>query len=121
MEKFKAFVPYIIIMAVAYYIVPFIPTVFPSVKESFGISLLVSLIIPLSCLISAFVFGLKNGMSFVYVFIMLILYVPQVIYYKSPSVAIVGFIYLIFSFIGMYTGANLGRTIKSRGKKDNNN
>ena len=89
--------------------------------ESFGISLLISLIIPLSCLILAFVFGLKNGMSFVYIFIMLILYIPQVIYYKSPSVAIVGFIYLIFSFIGMYTGANLGKTIKSRGKKDNNN
>ena len=121
MEKLKTFAPYIIIMAAAYYIVPFIPSVFTSVKESFGLNLLVSLIIPLSCLILAFVYGVKNGMSFVYIFIMLILYIPQVIYYKSPSVAIVGFIYLIFSFIGMYTGANLGKTIKSRGKKDNNN
>ena len=121
MEKFKAFVPYIIIMAIAYYIIPFIPVVFPSVKESFGISLLVSLIIPLACLILAFVFALKNGMSFVYILIMLIIYIPQVVYYKSPSVAVVGFIYLLFSFIGMYTGTNLGKTIKSRGKKDDKN
>ena len=121
MEKFKAFVPYIIIMAIAYYIVPFIPNIFTSVKESFGLNLLVSLIIPLACLILAFVFGIKNGMSFVYIFIMLILYIPQVVYYKSTSVAIVGFIYIIFTFIGMYTGANLGKTIKSRGKKYDKN
>ncbi len=119
MEKFKVFIPYIIIMAAAFYVIPFIPAVFPSVKESFGANLLVSLIIPLSCLVSAFVFAVRNKMSFIYIFIVLILYIPEVVYYKTPSVAVVGFIYLIFSFIGMYTGDNIGRTIRSRDKKDN--
>ena len=118
MEKFKKFVPYLIIVAAAFYFVPLIPVVFPQSQESIGVGLMLFLAIPLANLISAVVFGFRHGMNFLYIVFVFVIYLPQIIYYRSVPVAVVGFIYLIFTFIGLYTGPTVNSM--NRIKKDEN-
>ena len=123
MEKIKRFIPYAVIVAVAYYIIPLIGNLFPQIGDSLSGALLLSLAVPLVCLLSALFFGLKYGMSFIYIILAVLIYLPQAVYYKSVPVVISGFIYLVFTFIGIYAGAAFmnNRRIKKKEKEDKKN
>lgn len=96
-EKAKRFVPFAILLILAYYIL-----LLPIGKDSVVFRVFAA---PLICLLSSVVFGLLNGMNLIYMLMAVIIYAPQVIYQKTTGSVIVGVVYLTFTFTGLYAGS----------------
>ena len=96
-EKVKRFVPFAILLILAYYIL-----LLPIGKDSVVFRVFAALLI---CLLSSVVFGLLNGMNLIYMLMAVIIYAPQVIYQKTTGSVIVGVVYLTFTFTGLYAGS----------------
>lgn len=96
-EKVKRFVPFAILLILAYYIL-----LLPIGKDSVVFRVFAA---PLICLLSSVVFGLLNGMNLIYMLMAIIIYAPQVIYQKTTGSVIVGVVYLTFTFTGLYAGS----------------
>ncbi len=96
-EKVKRFVPFAILLILAYYIL-----LLPIGKDSIVFRVFAA---PLICLLSSVVFGLLNGMNLIYMLMAIIIYAPQVIYQKTTGSVIVGVVYLTFTFTGLYAGS----------------
>lgn len=96
-EKVKRFVPFAILLILAYYIL-----LLPIGKDSVVFRVFAA---PLICLLSSVVFGLLNGMNLIYMLMAVIIYAPQVIYQKTTGSVIVGVVYLTFTFTGLYAGS----------------
>ena len=96
-EKVKRFVPFAILLILAYYIL-----LLPIGKDSVVFRVFAA---PLICLLSSVVFGLLNGMNLIYMLMAIIIYAPQVIYQKTAGSVVVGVVYLTFTFTGLYAGS----------------
>ena len=96
-EKVKRFVPFAILLILAYYIL-----LLPIGKDSVVFRVFAA---PLICLLSSVVFGLLNGMNLIYMLMAVIIYAPPVIYQKTTGSVIVGVVYLTFTFTGLYAGS----------------
>ncbi len=117
MENLKKFIPYIVIMAILHYVVLIIPSVFTQIVDMPVVSIIIFLLEPVICILLALIFGIKYGMSFVYIALIFLVYVPQIIYYRSVSVIILSVIYLLFSFIGIYMGSTLKAVKENKQKR----
>lgn len=96
-KKAKRFVPFAILLILAYYII-----LLPIGKDNVVFRVFAA---PLICLLSSVAFGLFNGMNLIYMLMAVIIYAPQIIYYKDVGSIVVGIVYLTFTFTGLYAGS----------------
>lgn len=100
----KKFVPYIITLAIIFYILPFILSITPIIK---GILEMATLIITMFILtIVALIYGCKHGFSFMFLLLALALFLPYGLVFYSPariifSLIIYGITILIGNSLGL--------------------
>ncbi len=96
--KLKFMLPYLVVNAIAFYLLPLL-------IQNTGIAMFVMLIgIPLVCFLVALVYGIKNGLNWLYPFMVAILFIPTIfIFYNYTAwVYIVG--YGVIALIGNFVG-----------------
>jgi len=107
MNTFKKMAPYVLLCAVAIYILPLFG------QTTGGFMLILIVLIPFICFLTSLVYGLKQDWNFLYPIIVGLLFAPTVfLYYNSSAwVYIVGYSFL--SFVGIY----IGKSIKDNNRK----
>jgi len=93
--------PYLIMTSLIFFI---LPTLEPSSKY---FSIFMLLIIPAYCLISAFIYGLKNGNVWFYPIFMSIIFLPSIFMIIEIKALIYGGIYGAIALFGMFLGSLL--------------
>lgn len=98
MIKAKEMLPYLIINTISFYL---IPVIIKDTSTAMGVMLI---ILPLICLITSLVYGIKHSFNIFYVIIVAILFAPTIlIYYNSTASGYIvgyGFIALVGNLIG---------------------
>lgn len=61
-------------------------------------------VIPVSCLITSFFYGMKNGFQFFYPLIVMVLFTPAAWIFYQPSALIYIYIYGVIAIIGNFIG-----------------
>jgi hypothetical protein len=105
LEKVKKFLVYLIFIAIAYYIVPVIPKVAPSVQNSKGALFLMFLATPVICFVVSFIRGLLHDMDIFYIVLTYVVYIPMILIYRNLPIIIYGVIYMLFCGLGIYVGS----------------
>ncbi len=96
--KLKPMIPYLMVNVIAFYLLPLV------IKDTGSAMTVMLLGLPLICLLTAIIYGVKNSFNLIYPFIIAILFIPTIfIFYNSTaSVYIVG--YGIIALIGNFVG-----------------
>ncbi len=96
--KLKSMIPYLIVNIIAFYLLPIV------IKDTGSAMAVMLLGIPLICLLTAIIYGIKNSFNFIYPLIVAILFAPTIfIFYNSTaSVYIIG--YGITALVGNFVG-----------------
>ena len=105
MEKVKKYLIYLILIAVAYYFIPAIPKIVPSLAESSTAIFLLFLATPLICFVVSLIRGMLNGMDILYIVLTYVVYIPMILIYKNLPIIIYGIIYTLFCGLGVYVGS----------------
>ena len=100
--------PYLIMTSLIFFI---LPTLEPN-SRYFSFFLL--LIIPVYCFISAFLYGLKNGIVWFYPIFIGIIFMPSIFMIVNIKAMLYGSFYGVVAFVGMV----LGSFLKKRKDKD---
>ncbi|MFI3292621.1 MAG: hypothetical protein SNI70_03775 [Rikenellaceae bacterium] len=97
--KLKPMIPYLMVNIMAFYLLPIV------IKDTGSAMAVMLLGIPLICLLTAIIYGVKNSFNFMYPIIVAILFAPTIsIFYNSTaSVYIIG--YGVIALIGNFVGA----------------
>ena len=96
MKNIQNFSPYLFIMVLAFYGLPFID------RESGMLTLLI--LFPLVCFLSAIVYGVRHSFSLVYSILVMALFIPTIfIFYNETANIYVG-IYGVISLVGNLLG-----------------
>ncbi|PNT90243.1 hypothetical protein [Clostridium thermosuccinogenes] len=105
MYKFKNMLAYLLVCAVAFYILPL------SGKDTGSFMLILLIAIPLVCFITSLIYGIKNRFNLIFPVIVGVIFIPTIfIYYnRSAWVYIIG--YAVISLIGNLIGRLLGRRL----------
>lgn len=98
MKKIKKMLLYLIIMTLAFYLLPLL-----IIDTGSGMFILL-LVIPIICLIVPFIYGIRNSFNLLFTLLVMLLFAPTIFifYNKSASVYIVayGMITLTGNFLG---------------------
>lgn len=96
--KLKSMLPYLTINAIAFYLLPIV------IKDTGSAMTVMLLGLPIICLVTAVIYGIKNAFNLIYAIIIALLFAPTILifYNSSASVYIAGYgmIALIGNFIG---------------------
>lgn len=106
MKKYFYLLPYLLINIIIFYILPLISRVTDS-----GMILLLD-VIPVSCFITAMIFGFRNSFKIYYSFIIAMLFLPTIYIYYNDSATIYVFAYFFVALMGNLIGDLLGANKK---------
>ena len=105
MKKIQNQIPYLFIIVLAFYGLPFIG------QESGMVTLLI--LFPLVCFLSAIVYGVKHSFSLVYSILVMALFIPTIFIFYNETASIYVGIYGVISLVGNLLG-NFIRKIHHR-------
>jgi hypothetical protein len=105
LERVKKLLVYLILIAVAYYFVPAIPKIVPSLTNSSSAVFLLFLATPLICFVVSLIRGMISGMDILYIVLTYVVYIPMILIYKNMPIIIYGIIYTLFCGLGIYVGS----------------
>ncbi|MBU4541765.1 MAG: hypothetical protein KJ774_11160 [Firmicutes bacterium] len=91
--------PYLIMTSLIFF---FLPTLDPTTSY---FTFFMLLVIPLYCFISAFVYGLKNGIVWFYPIFIGIIFLPAIFLIIDTKALIYGCGYGVIAILGMYLGS----------------
>lgn len=106
MNEFKKMTPYVLTSAASFYLLPLLC----NSTGSFMVILLI--IIPLTCFVTSFVYGFKNGWNLFFSIVLGILFIPAIFIYFNSS----AWIYFVGYSIISSSGVFVGKTIKNINK-----
>lgn len=99
MEKIKKILPYLVVIIVDFYLVPFI------IKDTGSAMTVMLLIIPLICFICSIICGIKNAFNLLYIIMVMLLFVPTIFIFYNSSASVYVLIYGIIALIGNGIGS----------------
>ena len=91
-------IPYLIINAVAFYVLPILIT---DTGSAMGMMLF---ILPLICLITSLIYRIKNSFNIVYPIIIALLFAPTIFIHYNSSASVYIVVYGIIAMIGNFIG-----------------
>ena len=97
-KKLKSMIPYLIINAIAFYVLPVLIT---DTGSAMGMMLF---ILPLICLITSLMYGIKNSFNIVYPIIIVLLFAPTIFIHYNSSASVYIVVYGIIAMIGNFIG-----------------
>ncbi|MFU0799522.1 MAG: Exosortase [Xylanivirga thermophila] len=107
MDKIGKMLPYLLICAMAFYMLPLLG------KDTGSFMLILLIAIPIICFIVSLFYGIKNGLNLIFVLIVGVIFIPTIfIYYNSSA-----WIYTIEYAIVALAGNMIGGFIVKRSKE----
>lgn len=107
MDKVGKMLPYLLICAMAFYMLPLLG------KDTGSFMLILLIAIPIICFIVSLFYGIKNGLNLIFVLIVGVIFIPTIfIYYNSSA-----WIYTIEYAIVALAGNMIGGFIVKRSKE----
>ena len=97
-KKLKSMIPYLIINAIAFYVLPVLIT---DTGSAMGMMLF---ILPLICLITSLIYGIKNSLNIVYPIIIVLLFAPTIFIHYNSSASVYIVAYGVIAMIGNFIG-----------------
>lgn len=101
MKNFKL---YLIINVLVFYVLPF-------VGFTLDMYLLLVVINPILCFVTAFAFGRKHRFDWLYSIIVALLFIPSMFIYYNYTATYLAFVYCLFSIIGNFLGDRTGKKL----------
>lgn len=102
MDKIKKMLPFLIVMALDFYILPFL------IRDTGTAMIMLMVVMPLICLVCAAIYGAKYSFNLLFCVLVTILFVPSIfIFYNSSAwiyVVYYGIVGIIGNTIGMLFG-----------------
>lgn len=98
LSKFKRMLPYLFVIALAFYLLP----AFGKDTGSFMVILLIA--IPLVCFVAALLQGARWGFNVIFSIIVMTLFIPTIFIYYNSSAWIYAIIYALVALIGSALG-----------------
>ncbi len=99
MDTIKKMLPYLVVILLAFYILPLF------IKDTGSGMYMLLIVIPLICSIVSIIYGKKEKFSVAYSIIVALLFIPTIFIYFNDSaavyIAIYGLICIAFNFIGV--------------------
>lgn len=99
MKKIKTTLPYLILITLAFYILPFY------IKDTGTAMLFLLIIIPIICFFNSFIYGIKNNFYIFYSLFVMVLFIPTIFIFYNKSASIYIFFYGIISLFGNFLGS----------------
>lgn len=98
-KLFQNMVPYLLIIILAFYVLPFL------IRDTgSGIWVLLNLI-PIVCLFSSFIYGMRHSYNLIFSIIVMILFIPTIFIFYNGSASIYILIYGALSLLGNLLGS----------------
>lgn len=91
-------IPYLLVNVIAFYILPMI------IQDTGSAMLVLLIVIPLICLVTAIVFGIKKSFNWIYPLAVALLFAPTVFLFYNESAAIYIVAYGIIALVGNLIG-----------------
>lgn len=98
MSEFKKIIPYLIVNAIAFYLLPNL------ISDTGTAMFILLIIIPLTCFLTGIVIGLKNRFKWYYPILVGLLFIPSVFISYNESALIYAPIYAVISSLGAFLG-----------------
>ena len=99
MEKFRKLLPYLLVIILAFYLLPFL-----IIDTGSGMFILL-LVIPITCFIVSFIYGIKNLLNWLFILLVMLLFAPTIFIFYNESASIYILVYGIISLIGNFIGS----------------
>lgn len=105
MKNFRSMLPYLAVLATAFYLVPYALQLMPDKTKGAGTEMLFFLIaLPAICFITAFLYGAKNGFHWLYGLSAAALFVPTIFIFYNESASVYAVMFGAISFTGNFFG-----------------
>lgn len=104
MDDINRMLPYLLIILLAFYTLPFL-----IIDTGSGMSILL-FIFPVICFLVSIIYGIKEKFNFFYSILVAILFIPTIFIYYNDSAFVYCIIYGIISLISNYIGSMLKKS-----------
>ncbi|MGF3076492.1 hypothetical protein [Facklamia sp. P12955] len=101
MEKVRKMLVYLIVIAFAFYLLPFF------IKNTGSGMLVLLLAIPMTCFISSLIYGMKHSFNWSFPMLVALLFIPTLFIFYNESASIYSLIYGVISVLGSFLGSLL--------------
>lgn len=105
MQKVKEVIPYLLILAIDFYVLPLF------IKDTGSGIIMLLIIMPLICLINAVVYGIKQGFHMQIALFAGILFIPSIFIYYNSSAWVYALGYAFMALLGNTAGFFVGKCI----------
>ena len=99
--SWKKYLPYLIVILVNFYLLPLF------IRDTGSGMLMLLLIMPLTCLVTATVHGMKTGAMFVFAIVTGVLFIPGIFLFFNESAWVYAPAYALITLIGGLIGKTL--------------
>ncbi len=107
MENIKKMIPYLFVILLAFYIIPFL-----IVDTGSGIAVLL-IIVPMICFINAIIYGIKHSFHALYTILVCLLFIPTIYIFYNTSAWVYVIGYGVLSLLGNIFGILIYKVFKS--------
>lgn len=111
MDKIKKMLPYLMIMVLDFYLLPFL------IGDTGSAMVMLLAVVPLICLICAAIYGVKYGFNLLFCGLVTMLYVPTIYIFYNASAWVYVIGYGVVVIIGNALGIFLATTPSEQNKK----
>lgn len=99
MGNFRKMLPYLVIIILAFYLLPFLTK-----DTGSGISILL-IGLPIICVIVSLIYGMKNSFNWLFSLLFMLLFIPTIFIFYNESATIYILLYGVISVIGNFIGS----------------
>ncbi len=101
MNKFKKMLPYLVVITIAFYLLPLIG------RDTGSFMLILLVAMPIVCFIASLLYGLKEGFQLLYPVMVAALFTPTIFIYYNSSAWMYIVIYAVIALIGTAFGSQI--------------
>lgn len=99
MEKIRKMLPYLLVILLAFYLLPL------TIKDTGSAMLILLYLFPTICLIISFIYGIKNSFNWLFSLIVMLMSIPAIFIFYNESASIYIVPYGVISLIGNFLGS----------------
>ncbi len=107
MKELKKAIPYLIVIIIAFYLLPNL------IKDTGSGILMLLIVIPLTCFLTGLIFGIKNSFEWYFPVLVGLLFIPSIFIYYNESALIYAPVYGVLTLVGEIIGRMLNKYISN--------
>ena len=99
MEKFRKMIPYLVVLTLAFYLLPFL------IKDTGSGMFILLTVIPIICFLVSLMYGVKNSSNWLFPVIIMLIFAPTLFIFYNSSASIYILAYGVISLTGNFLGS----------------